>query len=579
MAALIVLPVFAGSKKQPRQRHEEWKTGANERKADYYYMEAMRQNALGNDDAFFDLLSTAWELDSTDTGPGMTLGYYMMVLGGNSDSVYSKRGYDMVRKHFETHPSDYYGAIFYGMINDRLGNTDESVRVWHTLDSLNPTNPDVQLRYAEALLNVADTASLLKSIDVVNRVQRAEGIDLGLTTHKVRARMSLGDTAGVFAELEEYRLKSPRDPDYYIYTGEVYNAYNMADSARANFDRACSVDSTCGRAFYRRAMYLKDQGDSIGYDRELYKAMLMESLDLDVKLDMLAGFIRDAYTDSLQRPRIERLLDVLVEQNPHEPKVRDLYASYLLALNKPNQAAEQQEIAIDADPSDKSHWTSTISLYGQADNNDKALQLSDRALEYFPGDPVLSMLKANTLQQMNRWDEAIVVARKGLAGIAADDNATRSNVLALIGDSYHQLGQPDSAFAYYERALTEYPDNFLAANNFAYYLAVEGKDLDRAERLSAMSMRGQPDNDTFLDTYAWILFRKNDYVHAKEFIDKALEIEGENAQADVLHHAGDIYYMNGDPEQALKYWEQALKLDPDNDLLKKKVKHKTHFFE
>ena len=110
-------------------------------------------------------------------------------------------------------------------------------------------------------------------------------------------------------------------------------------------------------------------------------------------------------------------------------------------------------------------------------------------------------------------------------------------------------------------------------------MAEQGIDLDRAEKMSAITVRQNPDNDTALDTYAWIFFKKKDFAKAKEIIDRALAVEGDNRQADVLHHAGDIYYMNGDPEQALQLWEEALALDPDNALLAKKVKGKTHYYE
>ncbi len=93
-------------------------------------------------------------------------------------------------------------------------------------------------------------------------------------------------------------------------------------------------------------------------------------------------------------------------------------------------------------------------------------------------------------------------------------------------------------------------------------------------------MRGRAaDNDTFLDTYAWIFFKKHDYARAKEYIDQAIDLEADDPQADVFHHAGDIYYMSGEPQEALELWEEALKLDPDNALLQKKVRNRTHYYE
>ena len=53
----------------------------------------------------------------------------------------------------------------------------------------------------------------------------------------------------------------------------------------------------------------------------------------------------------------------------------------------------------------------------------------------------------------------------------------------------------------------------------------------------------------------------------------------EEPSAEVLTHAGDIYFMSGSPDRAVEFWEMALEKDPDNDLLKRKVKQRTFFYK
>jgi len=579
MVAMTILPAaLAGKDARRAPQHEKWETNARQRKADYIFMEAMRQNALGNDGAFFELLRRAQDLDSTDTQPGTTLGYYYMALG-REDTTLAARGYEMMRKHFNSHPDDYYGAIFYGMVNNQLGNTSESVRVWQTLDSLHPHKPDVTLKYAEALQASRDTANLRRSIDVLNRIERAEGRDIGLTSHKVRALISLRDTAATHREVRALLESSAPNATNSIFAGDIYMALNLPDSAIAHYNNACEIDPTNGLAYYKRAEFYRERGDSIGFDREVVEAVKQEGLDLDVKLEIFSGYIRQLYADTLQRPRIQGIFDALLLQNPHEAKVRDLYSSYLIAIDDYKGAAEQQEYALDTEPSDANRWRSAISLYGRAEDYNKALEMGQRAMHYLPDDAILTFYTATTLSQLDRDEESTAMLHKALGQAPADDNDLRSTILCSIGDNLYKVGQTDSAFIYYDRALEANPDNLLALNNCAYFMAEQGTDLDKAERMSAICVRQQPDNDTALDTYAWIFFKKKDYAKAKEMIDRALAIEASDPQSDVLHHAGDIYYMNGDPEAALEFWEDALKLDPDNQLLQKKVKHKTHYYE
>ena len=87
---------------------------------------------------------------------------------------------------------------------------------------------------------------------------------------------------------------------------------------------------------------------------------------------------------------------------------------------------------------------------------------------------------------------------------------------------------------------------------------------------------------TYLDTYAWILFKEGNYKEAEDYQEKAfetLEKEGNEPTYDFFSHYGDILFMNGKPQEALKQWEKALELEPTDKLLQKKVKNKTFYYE
>ena len=147
------------------------------------------------------------------------------------------------------------------------------------------------------------------------------------------------------------------------------------------------------------------------------------------------------------------------------------------------------------------------------------------------------------------------------------------------------------AYAAYDSALVYKPDNIGALNNYAYYLSVERKQLDKAEEMSYKTVKAEPKNATYLDTYAWILFEKGKYAEARIYIDQALQNGGDQSSV-VVEHCGDIYYKSGEPEKALEYWKQAEKLaaeptenesesrsDKELKLLKKKIANKKYYSE
>jgi tetratricopeptide (TPR) repeat protein len=558
---------------------DKWQQGEDQRRADYIFMEAQRQNALENTDAYFELLNRAYSLDTAQTSLGNDLGYIMLMTADNDTALF-QRGYDMMTRHFDAHPDDTYSARFYGAVNDRLRRRGEALRVWSTLDSLNPNNPDITLKYAEALSLTADTANVARAISVYDRMEAANGKELALTSRKIRAYHILGDTASMSRELHELLQASPRSATCHIYAGDLNAALGRTDSALYYYNRACALDSTDGAAYLSRANLYRAMGDSVAFDREVFTALRQDNLDLESKLDMFKGYIQDLYADTTQRQRINDLFGVLIEQHPHEIEALNLYCAYLVAINDYHAAADQTMATLDIDPSDPSRWLAAMSFYLQTGDNDKAIAAGQRATHYHPDDATILSVTGTAYSLNGDNDKAIEAFNRALAKADTDDNVTIATIYGSMGDHYYKTHQPDSAFACYERAVAANPANLMSANNYAYFLACDNRDLDRAEQLSAICVRGNPENATYLDTYAWIFFKKGEYAKARQYIDAAMAAYGDDIDSDeVLHHAGDIYFMDGKPDEALDFWKRALKISPDNEMLQRKVKHKTFFYK
>lgn len=137
------------------------------------------------------------------------------------------------------------------------------------------------------------------------------------------------------------------------------------------------------------------------------------------------------------------------------------------------------------------------------------------------------------------------------------------------------------AYAAYDSALVYNPAHIGALNNYAYYLSVERRDLDKAEEMSYKTVKAEPGNATYLDTYAWILFEKGKYTEARIYIDDAIKnTKPEEESGVVYEHCGDIYYMTGDVDKALEYWKKADAFgDSESKTLKQKIEKKKYIAE
>ena len=123
-----------------------------------------------------------------------------------------------------------------------------------------------------------------------------------------------------------------------------------------------------------------------------------------------------------------------------------------------------------------------------------------------------------------------------------------------------------------EKSVKTNPQNLHVLNNYSYYLSLEKKDLDKAEQMSSITVKAEPTNPTFLDTYGWVLFMQGAYTTARIYIENAVKYSEEEPSAEILEHYGDVLYVTGEPEKALEQWKKAKELGSDSKTLDEKIR-------
>lgn len=140
---------------------------------------------------------------------------------------------------------------------------------------------------------------------------------------------------------------------------------------------------------------------------------------------------------------------------------------------------------------------------------------------------------------------------------------------SYLGDVYNELREYQKSDEAYEAALELDPLNFTVLNNYSYYLSLRGENLEKARKMSTTLIRNNPDNNTYLDTYAWVHYALGDYEEANRVFEKII---ASGVDEGVYYdHYGDTLYKLGKQNEAVKQWIKARELDKSIENIDQKI--------
>lgn len=596
LAALFLLPTLV-------QAAGKTDAGASQRlrlKARYYYLEGARLQAADDIPEAYEYFKKAHLIDPDYPEAAYSYGMTRILL--KTDTLQTRgellKSLSLMRPYVDAYPGDVFESTSYGIIAGHLDTVPETIRVYERLDTLRH-NRITLIQLADAYMNAGRSQDALDALD---RFESSEGKSPQLSLKKMGFMLAAGDTVGAVNEADALIASNPKEPTFRMLKGNLLEAIGRTDSVLACYLEAERLAPDNGNAKLALANYYKQQGDSVLFDRKMYEALLSEDFVMEEKLSLISEYLQTLLDGSNDTSRGDHLFSVLLEQYPHEPQVLDLSARYSGAKGDFTRAAQSISYAIDQDP-DNIQYRGQLMRYQLSANDAKgARETYLRAREHSPeAATALGMLYATACSIDKDYDEAIntyttliheerpdlpigntITDNTLLSGLNYEKLNYLSALYQMAGDTFYQMKDLEKTYSAYDNSLLFNPENTLALNNYAYFLSENGGDLDRALDMISKVIEQAPDNDTYLDTYAWVLFKRKDYDKALEAQRKALEVaeaKGEADNAEFFDHLGDILFMCHQPKEALENWKRALSLDPDNALIKKKVKHKTFFFE
>ena len=542
-------------------------TQANRVKATYVLMEAQRQHFLEHDDAFYHLIAYAYSLDSTNTSIAFYMGVAKFERTSFEHTDELTAALAQMRKHVEAHPEDKYEARLYAHAAFLVNQYQEGLRVLNIQHQLHPQDDNLLSTMADAYEKTNDYQ---KALAIYDTLQQWRGQSVELSSAKLKAYQALNDTTGAIHEMRALLASAPTNADYNLAMGKMLFMFGYRDSAMVYYDKAQQYEPDNGLTYLTKAEYYLALGDTLNYDRQTYQALVSTDLDVESKLQILVNYTKTLLSAKDTTHRTDHLFDVLIEQHPLEPQIRVLYSEYLMVIDNNEGAAEQIDYALNLDPTNKELWTRLMAYYLYAGNYEKAIEVGDKAIRLNPDNVELYSYLGSSCYSVKQYDKAIEVYDKALAILDSTQVDDRSNLLSGKADVKFAMGDTIAAFALYDQSLDINPDNPGTLNNYAYFLALSNRDLDKAERMSAKTIVEDAANPTYLDTYAWVFYMRKEYTMAQLYIEMAINNE-EQPTSELFEHYGYILLANGDKQKALEQWRKAIELKPDNEQLVKQI--------
>jgi len=230
------------------------------------------------------------------------------------------------------------------------------------------------------------------------------------------------------------------------------------------------------------------------------------------------------------------------------------YANYLQNNNNKDEALIAYKKALSIDNSNSSVWQDLFFLEIDLGNFELLFIDTKEALILFPDEALFNLFNAMASMQKEDYANALPDLEHGI-NFTKENIKLKGQFYSYLGDVYYNLNNHSKAFESYENALKIDDNNVVVLNNYSYYLSLEHIELDKAEKMIAKCIELEPGNYTYLDTYAWVLFKRGRFFESKYIIERAIDNGGDKSDV-IVEHYGDILFNNGDVEGAVLQWKK-----------------------
>ena len=580
MVALLLgtaaLPSFARKKKakEVKTAVETPQLPANDRKRfDYFFLEAIRQQNAGNLSAAFELLEHARRIN-----PQAAEVYFY------ESMYYSKMKQDSIalacmEKSVALNPENQTFSERLAQYYIGTQQFDKAIDAYESIYAHNHENTDA-LRILLQLYQQGNNYE--KMLYTLGRIEKEEGESEQLALSKMRIYEMMGDAKSAYTALKALSDTHPLDMAYKTMLGNWLLQHDRQKEAYKLFTDVLKEEPDNAYAESSLYDYYNATHQEAEARKMLDRILLGNTTPVDTKLVMIRSFIQDNERNGADSTQVLALFDKMLQVPKPSSDIAAMRAASMSLKEMPKDTINQAfEKVLEIAPDNVEARLQLVQNLWDDKKYDKVIEMTDQAQAYNPDEMVFYYFGGMAHYLKGDDDKTLDTFRKGVAQVNEKSSPELvSDLYMIMGDILNKKGLEKESYAAYDSCLQWKDDNIPALNNYAYYISLKGENLHKAEQMSYKTIKAEPKNGTYLDTYAWILFMEERYHEAKIYMDQAIaNMDSTETSNVVLEHAGDIYAMNGLTDEAMKYWKKSYDGGNKTDAMELKLKYKKYIPE
>ena len=268
----------------------------------------------------------------------------------------------------------------------------------------------------------------------------------------------------------------------------------------------------------------------------------------------------------------EQLLRRVLEKEPKHKTIRRTLGFVLAEQRKYKDAVDVLQEQVKINPYEDYAYNLLGRVYWRQQDYANAEQSFRKQIEVTPLDQYAHANLGQMLVEWRKYKEAVPELEQAISLTPEEELLHVS-----LGRAYLNLGENEKSIKAFEEAL-KLDRSPLVLNDIAYYLAVEGVQLDKAVQyaesavasmanslrnvevgnLTMDDLRNVSSLAAYWDTLGWVYFRKGDLDAAEKYLKAAWLLQ---QHSEVGHHVGAVAEKRGNKQEAIRLYAQGAVAD------------------